>query len=87
MSETVEIHAANDKDLRAIFQRFGLFENMERGACRCSKCGRNLTWDNLGVFVVNGGALTSYCELPECIADATGLAAKLGSGASAPPTP
>jgi hypothetical protein len=76
MSETVKIHAASDKDLHAIFQKFGLLETMERGACKCSKCGRSLIWQNFGALVVNEGALTLFCELPECIAGATELAAK-----------
>lgn len=63
---------ARDRDLRLIFESFGLLEQFEAGELACENCATQLSWDNLGAVVPSGEKLRLYCDLPDCIEQASG---------------
>ena len=71
MREKVELPAVHDRDLRSILERFGLADILDEGMLCCSSCDRQLTWGNIGALLVRNNTLQLYCNLSDCIEDAT----------------
>lgn len=71
MRKRIEITAARDRDIIDILKKFELSEKMGNGELSCESCSQNLTWENLGAMVVKEGGLLLFCDLSECINEAS----------------
>jgi len=67
MRERIEISAVRDRDLRAVLEKYGLAEKIDRGEQTCSSCSDILTWENIGAFIVLSEGLELFCSLSECL--------------------
>jgi len=71
MREKIEIPAFRDKDMRKILDHFGKLDGMEKAELSCQYCSLTLTWNNLGAMLVRGEGLLLYCNLSECLEEAS----------------
>ena len=62
---------ARDRDLKLILQRFGVLEQFEAGEIKCEHCEATLSWENLGAVVTSTDKLKLYCDLADCIEQAS----------------
>lgn len=62
---------ARDRDLRLILQTFGILEQFELGEIKCTHCDCKLSWENLGAVVTSEDKLKLYCDLSDCIEQAS----------------
>jgi len=67
MRNKIEIAAVTDSDLRAVLNRFGVAEKIDREEEICSSCSDVLTWESIGAFVVLGDRVKLFCCLSECL--------------------
>lgn len=63
----MEIPAVHDKDLRSILEKYNLAEKIDRHELKCARCKKEIRWDNISAFRVNGHDLNLYCNDPGCI--------------------
>ena len=67
MKKKMEIPAVHDKDLRSILEKYNLAEKIDKHELRCARCKKEIRWDNISAFRVNGDILNLYCNDPGCI--------------------
>ena len=67
MKKKMEIPAVHDRDLRSILEKYNLAEKIDRHELRCARCYKEISWDNISAFRVNGNDLNLYCNAPGCI--------------------
>lgn len=67
MRNKIEIAAVRDRDLRAVLDRYGAAEKIDRQEEICSSCSDILTWETIGAFVVFSDGIKLYCCLSECL--------------------
>ena len=46
---------------------YDLAEKIDRHELRCARCNKEISWDNISAFRVNGNDLNLYCNAPGCI--------------------
>jgi len=54
MNKKMEIPTVHDKDLRSILEKYKLAEKIDRHELRCARCKKEIRWDNISAFRVNG---------------------------------
>ena len=69
--DKIELMAIRDRDLRRILERYGLATQMDAHTLTCRACAGILTWDNMGALLTKRGELSIYCNLSECIEEAS----------------
>jgi hypothetical protein len=69
----LELPVARDRDLKVILQDFGMLELLETGELVCVHCQSQLSWTNLGALVVHEGKVVLFCDLSDCIEQASEL--------------
>ena len=67
----IELMAVRDTDLRGILERYGLATQIDAAGLRCHACAGIITWDNVGALLTEHGELSIYCNLSECIEEAS----------------
>ena len=67
MRERIKIPAVRDKEMRNILDQFGLSVRFDSGGLRCPSCESQLTWDNVGGFVVVHGEPRLFCTATDCL--------------------
>ena len=68
MTSDIVLPSIRDRDLKAVFTAFGLFDALEAGSLICASCSRPITWENVGAIRVVRGSLAIYCDFSECLA-------------------
>jgi len=67
MSESTNLPAIKDAELRIILDKFNLSAKVDSGEILCSSCDKKIEWENIGALLVSNGTLVIYCDSPECI--------------------
>lgn len=65
-----EISLIEDSDLIKLLKDSGQFDDLLAGKLICSRCGRVLTRDNLGGFIVTDGEYQFVCNSQPCLNEA-----------------
>ncbi len=71
MEKKIQIPAVHDKDLRAILDRFGISELIDKGEVCCYNCKKQITWTNLFAFKIINESAIIFCDEPDCIDKST----------------
>jgi hypothetical protein len=67
MSQQLYIRAILEKDLHTLLERLGLASKVDEGTYICRICGRIITWDNLGGFIVHNKQPVLFCDSADCV--------------------
>jgi len=67
MRQKLDISAMRERDLRLLFERYGLSEKFEKGEIICPNCYQVITWDIIGGFIISQGQPVLFCNMSECI--------------------
>jgi hypothetical protein len=73
MSPKIEIPAIRDADLRTILRSFEYTSDLDNASLPCEFCSRPMGWEDIGALLVTGGRVVVYCDLSDCIEEATKL--------------
>lgn len=71
MRKRVVVPAVRDRDLQAILAAHGLAPDFEASRLHCPFCAEVLTWDNIGGILVQKQEPVLFCNLPDCIEQAS----------------